>query len=65
MTRLVPHKKNPSSAPKRGAQNFEDFERMVIELKAIMFKYLYVWMAVYNTSCFSNFLEFLDFCSLF
>jgi hypothetical protein len=29
MTRLVPHKKNPSSAPKGNAQIFEDFEGMV------------------------------------
>jgi hypothetical protein len=37
---------------------------MVIELKAIMFKSLYVLMAAYNCSRFSNFLEFFVFCFL-
>jgi len=46
-------------------QNFEDCERTVIGLKAIMFKSLYVWMIAYNSSRFSNFLEFLDLCSFF
>jgi hypothetical protein len=35
----------------------------VIELKAIMFTLLYVCMIAYNSSLFSNFLEFLDLCS--
>jgi hypothetical protein len=42
-------------------QNFEDCERTVIELKAVMFKSLYYWMAAYN-SHFSIFLEFLNLC---
>ena len=29
-------------------QNFKDCERTVIELRVIMFKSLYVWMAAYN-----------------
>lgn len=46
------------------AWNFEDFERAVIELKAIVFNTRYVWAATYNCSCFSNFLEFLICVSL-
>jgi hypothetical protein len=49
----------------RNARNFEDCERLIIELKAIMFKSLYVWMVVYNSSLFSNFLEFMDLCVFF
>jgi hypothetical protein len=47
----------------RNARNFVDCERMVLELKAIIFKSLYVWMVAYGSSCCSNFLEFLDLCS--
>jgi hypothetical protein len=42
------------------ARNFEDCERMVKEIKAIMLKSLYVWMTAYNCSHFSKFLKFLD-----
>jgi hypothetical protein len=35
----------------------------VIELKAFMFKSLYVWMATHSSPLFSNFPEFLDLCS--
>jgi hypothetical protein len=35
----------------------------VLESKAIMFKSLYVWVAAYNNSRFSSFLEFMDLCS--
>jgi hypothetical protein len=36
--------------------------RMVIEFKVIMFKFLHVWITAYDSSCFSSFLEFMDFC---
>jgi hypothetical protein len=32
----------------------------VIELQAIIFKTLYVWMTAYSCYLFSNFLEFLE-----
>lgn len=38
-------------------------ERTVLELKAMMSKSLYVWMAAYNSLRFSNFSKFLDLCS--
>jgi hypothetical protein len=41
-------------------QTLKNCERMVIKLKAIMSKPPYVWIAAYNSSCFSNFLEFMD-----
>ena len=34
----------------------------MIESEAIVFKTLYVWLAAYNCSHISNFLEFLDLC---
>lgn len=34
----------------------------MLQLKAIMFKFLCVWMTAYNSFCFSNFSEFLDLC---
>jgi hypothetical protein len=46
-------------------KSFKDFERMMTELEAIMLKYLYVSIVVYNSSRFFNFLEFLDMCSSF
>jgi hypothetical protein len=46
----------------RNARSFEDFERSVIKLKAVMFKSLYAWMAIVLVS-----LVFLHFwtCVLF
>jgi hypothetical protein len=35
----------------------------MIELRDMIFKSLNVSMASYNSSCFSNFLEFLELCS--
>jgi hypothetical protein len=34
----------------RNSRSFEDCERTTIELKAIVFKSLYVWMSAYNNS---------------
>jgi hypothetical protein len=45
------------------AQNFEDCNRTVMELKAILFKTVYGWMVAFNGSHVSNFREFLDLCS--
>ena len=42
--------------------NFEDCERMVVELENILFKTLYGRMVTINRSSFSNFLEFMDLC---
>ena len=41
---------------------FEDSEMLVEELKFILVKSLFIWIEVYN---FSNFSEFVDFCSSF
>ena len=49
----------------QNALNSKDCERIVLELKAIMFKSFYVWMAAYNSSSFSNFIEFMDLYSSF
>lgn len=46
-------------------RNFEDCENSVAKLKAIMFKFFYVWIVVQNSSLFYNFLEFLDLCFSF
>jgi hypothetical protein len=46
-------------------RNLKDCEKTVIELKAIMFETLYVWIVAYNCSLFSNFLKFLDLCFSF
>ena len=45
----------------QNARSFEDYENLAEELKNIMFKSLYTWIGEYNSS---NFSEFLDFCSL-
>jgi hypothetical protein len=45
------------------ARSFEDCERLVIELKVIMFKSLYAWLVVYNSPHFSTFSKFLKLCS--
>jgi hypothetical protein len=47
---------------RRNARNFKDCERTVIELKAIVFNTLFVWVATYNCSHFYNFLRVLDLC---
>jgi hypothetical protein len=44
-------------------RNFEDCESLVVELKAFMFKSLYVWVASHNSLLLSNFLKFLGMCS--
>ena len=43
--------------------NFEDCERRVITLKDILFKTLYGWMVITNSSRFANFVVFMDMCS--
>jgi len=47
----------------RNSRSFEDCERTTIELKAIIFKSLYVWMSAYNNSrsCESILFFFLSF----
>ena len=40
--------------------SFEDYERSVIDLKVLLFKSLYAWLAVYNSHHFSWFFEFLE-----
>jgi hypothetical protein len=51
---------------KRNAICFEDRETLVEELKNIMFKSLYTWIGAYNNSShFSNFSDFVVFCSFF
>jgi hypothetical protein len=48
------------------AKSFEDCERSVIELKAIMFKPLYAWLMLNNTPHFSTFFRnFLNCVFLF
>jgi hypothetical protein len=39
--------------------------RTMIDLKAIVFKSLYVWMVAYNCYHFPKFLKFLVMCSYF
>jgi hypothetical protein len=39
-------------------RSFKDCESSVLELKVVMFKSLYVWMAMYNSPHFSSFTEF-------
>lgn len=45
------------------SRNFKDCERMLVELKDILFKTLYGWMTSTNCARFSNLLEFLELCS--
>jgi hypothetical protein len=49
----------------RNARSFEDRETSVVELKNIMFKSLYTWIAAYNSLPFSSFSDFLIFVLLF
>jgi hypothetical protein len=44
---------------KHNTQNFDDYERTEVELKAILFKTLYEWMTAFNSSHFSNIFGFL------
>jgi hypothetical protein len=49
----------------KNARCFEDRENTREELKNNPVKSLFGWIVVYNISQFSNFFEFLDFCSSF
>jgi hypothetical protein len=40
------------------AMSFEDREALVLELKNILFKSLYTWIATFNSLSFSNFTGF-------
>jgi hypothetical protein len=40
----------------RNTRSFEDQETSVVELKKIMFNSLYTWIAMHNSSTFSDFL---------
>jgi hypothetical protein len=41
--------------------SFEDQETSVVELKKIMFKFIYTWIAAFNSLQCSSFSDFLDF----
>jgi hypothetical protein len=45
---------------KRNARNFEDIETSVVELKMIMFRALYTWIAPHHSLLFSSFSDFLE-----
>jgi hypothetical protein len=49
----------------QNTRSFEDCKISVVELKNVMFKSLYTWIAAYNSLLFSSFSNFLDFCSSF
>jgi len=49
----------------RNSRSIEDFKISVAELKSVMLKSLYAWMAVYSSPDFSSITEFLEFCSSF
>jgi hypothetical protein len=59
------NKHDQQQKPKRQEDLVMDLARLclVIELKAIMSKSLYVWMAAHNSPLIFNFLEFMDLCS--
>jgi hypothetical protein len=50
---------------KWNARSFKDCESSVLELKVVMFKFLYTWTVAYNSTHFSSFTEFIDLCSSF
>jgi hypothetical protein len=61
--RVTPHCIMWCILREHNSRNFENCERMVVELKDKLFKTLYGWMATINSSHYSNFLEFMYLCS--
>ena len=49
----------------RNRRAFEDSERTIVELKLLLLKALYDWMAALLSHLFSSVLDFIDICSPF
>ena len=48
----------------RNERTFEGCEQNISELKTLLFRTLFDWMAATSLFTFSNFLEFFDYCSV-